>query len=661
MRPRPILFVVLAACNTTVPESADPVCEVLLESPAPVEAACEGELTAVVVADAGRCDPADTTDDRRELYPVGATPVRFDASLGRVGFRHTAACSTTVTVVDDVPPDVACEAAITVAYGGPDAPLPTVPQGTATDTCDADLEITVSPEILTEDTTEVVTTATDDSGNTGDCTTRVDMLTVLPVDGYRLLGAELDDVGDTVVTFGWEPATDDTDTLELQRSVDGFGDWTTVETAPVDALVVSTTQAEAGWYRLRSASQGLAGGHTERLQVHAVATDAYIVEGVTVPTVPFATSLYGVVRYPTDMGDEPLPLVLLMHGNHGNCRRNGTQQDYCATLTDHTCPYGGYSAAPNAEGMAYLAEMLAARGFIAATVSANALNCRGGYILERAQLLRTHLQAWSDWDDGASGPMGTRFAGRVDLSRVGLVGHSRGGDAVSHVPQALADAPIDGVDVVSIHAIAPTDYNDATVFDASWSLLLPACDGDVSSLWGSDIYERSTDTVWHKNQVFFPGANHNFFNTEWVYDDARTACSASDRVGSRPQVTMLQATLGSWMSRTLDDDLPTALQRAEADTPVDLRWSYTTDGALLIDAFEGELLVNELNGSTEFGAFETVAPCFGSECGGAFLHETSAVRLAWRDTPATASFGVGAADTGQYDALSFRVASTTSS
>ncbi|MFT7519431.1 MAG: hypothetical protein ACI9MC_001572, partial [Kiritimatiellia bacterium] len=231
-----------------------------------------------------------------------------------------------------------------------------------------------------------------------------------------------------------------------------------------------------------------------------------------------------------------------------------------------------------------------------------------------------------------------------------------------------ADRPIDGLAVQSIFAIAPTDYNDATVFESSYTLLLPACDGDVSSLWGSKIYERSRDTVWDKSQVLMPGANHNFYSTEWAYDDGARVCKKEALVGKLPQTTMLQSVLGEWMDRTLREDRPVAYQRAErasptsldrwAERPLDLRWSYVEHDALLADGFVGSLDDNEVGGTDNYTGFETVTPCPTDGCRGAFLARIAAVRLTWAAAAEpVASFGLGALDTSAYDSVSLRVTS----
>lgn len=117
--------------------------------------------------------------------------------------------------------------------------------------------------------------------------------------------------------------------------------------------------------------------------------------------------LNGRAWYPD--GDGPFPLVLIVHGNHS-----------MAHFSD--------------PGYAYLGEHLASRGIIAVSVDENFLN---GYMLAdaggaemplRGWLLLKHLQQWRTWNETPD----NLFYGQVDLSRVALIGHSRGGEAVTH-------------------------------------------------------------------------------------------------------------------------------------------------------------------------------------------------------------------------------------
>jgi hypothetical protein len=346
--------------------------------------------------------------------------------------------------------------------------------------------------------------------------------------------------------------------------------------------------------------------------------------------------------------------------------------DECSTNQDHECPWEDWVTTPNAEGMAFQAETLAAQGYIAVSISGNAMNCRDDYILERAELIIEHLRHWDDWQSDDGGPLGATFAGAVDMTRVGLIGHSRGGDAVSHVPTLLQDDPEPGINIESIFAIAATDYHDAEVLDTHYAALLPACDGDVSSLIGRDIYDRAVrvDNPVRHAQALYMGANHNFFSTEWAYNDGYWVCSDANMVGVEAQQNWLEATLGPWFNNTLFDvdlrpdmraeGLVSAAVEAWAGQQLDVRWSYSSDDRLLVDDLEGSDApdTNQMGLGNEFSGFRDYRACYGQNCGQSFDHDRGAIILKWNeDELGEASFGLQGVDASAYPYLSFRISS----
>src|SRR5262249_9598884 len=195
------------------------------------------------------------------------------------------------------------------------------------------------------------------------------------------------------------------------------------------------------------------------------------------------------------------------------------------------CPPGTVQT-PNHRGYDYIAEQLASWGYVVASINANAINCRDDGIPERGRLVQEHLRRWIAWNQpGGAAPFGTLFSGRVDLERVGLMGHSRGGEGVRAAYQ-YNRADGSPVDIRAVFEIGPVDFGVFgvhPVFDAndvSFSVLLPYCDSDVSDLQGMRVYDRSQRYLEvepkPKAQQMIWGANHNFFNSEW--DDEAFMC-----------------------------------------------------------------------------------------------------------------------------------------
>ncbi len=219
-------------------------------------------------------------------------------------------------------------------------------------------------------------------------------------------------------------------------------------------------------------------------------------------------------------GPGPFPLVLIVHGNH--------------SMEDFSDP-----------GYAYLGELLASQGFILVSVDENFLNsslvdrinpledrpskendARGWMLLE-------HLVQWRGWNADRANPL---YA-KVDMDRIGIIGHSRGGEAVavaaafnklSHYPDDASVPFRYGFNLRAVAAIAPVDgqykarSRPTPLKDVNYFVLHGSLDGDVSSFMGSSQYARDTLTGQvpaFKSSLYIKDANHGQFNTTWGDND----------------------------------------------------------------------------------------------------------------------------------------------
>ncbi len=222
---------------------------------------------------------------------------------------------------------------------------------------------------------------------------------------------------------------------------------------------------------------------------------------------PDSFPLNGRVWYPDGPG--PFPLVLIAHGNHD--------------MKDFSDP-----------GYEYLGRHLASRGFILASLDMNFIN--GGIRGEndgRGWLFLKHLEAWRDFNADPENPL----YGLVDMSNIGIMGHSRGGGAVGHAAafNRLTHYPDDatvtwdfGFDIKAVIAIAPVDgqYRPTSrlvpIENVNYLVFHGTHDGDVSSFSGLRAYKRVefNDGQPHfKAAVYVHRANHGQWNTVWGAHD----------------------------------------------------------------------------------------------------------------------------------------------
>jgi dienelactone hydrolase len=225
--------------------------------------------------------------------------------------------------------------------------------------------------------------------------------------------------------------------------------------------------------------------------------------------------LNGRVWYPE--GEGPFPLALIVHGNHN--------------MLHHSDP-----------GYGYLGELLASRGIILVSVDQNFLN--GGWMDRvlvwknsglreendgRGWLLLEHLVQWQRWHETEGNP----FAGKVDMDRIAVMGHSRGGEAaaIAAAFNRMSAYPGDpfrrlayDFGIRAVVAIAPSDgqympaQRGTPLHDVNYLTIHGAYDGDVRAFHGARQYNRVTFSPGaesFKSSVYIDRANHGQFNSTW--------------------------------------------------------------------------------------------------------------------------------------------------
>ncbi len=642
---------------------------------------CAGASTPATLGDATAfesCSGGEVgaiTDDRRAGgYPRGTTTVTFSAMDGT---GMSLSCTSDVVVRDTTAPTVTCPASSRIVRTSPTDPV-TSAEVTATDACDAAPTVAITPPTPGPGTTRMTATATDAAGLTASCSFDATVLDLFAPTDLRVVSATRTGAGATDTTIGWTPSTgSDVVRARVERSASAAGPWTMV--AEVDPATITYTDVgmlgPIAFYRVMAlGAGGEEGGATEPLRVFTIDIGGYDLAGQTVPGVPFATSLWGTIRAPVALDAGPHPLVLFLHGNHGNCRP-AMGDDDCETREADACEDGRFTTTPNAGGYLYLQDTLAAQGYVTASLSANALNCRDDFIPERTALIVEHLRRWQRWATSAEAPFMGRFSGAVDLTHVHLVGHSRGGEAVSQTPQALAASPIAGLTLSSVLAIGPTDYHDNTPQNVSYLVLLPSCDADVADLQGARMYDRGLrDTdAFTRSQLLFVGTNHNFFNTEWRFDDnaVRGVCPGSARITAEAQRAGLELLISDWIASSGARTAPPAYVRTDAELPaifeawsddsLDMRFAYAPITRRTIDDFSrAAFATNSLGGGNTFTGFTAALDCTGM-CAANYVGVRGAARIAWDMAPATATFALSSFDASMDEAISVRFASRVAS
>ncbi|MFJ9431260.1 hypothetical protein ACIRQY_16605 [Streptomyces sp. NPDC101490] len=284
----------------------------------------------------------------------------------------------------------------------------------------------------------------------------------------------------------------------------------------------------------------------------------YALEPVRLPGYAEPVEMRATVVGPTDAPGRR-PLVLFLHGRSATCYQPGND-----VPTLHWPCKPGYKEIPSHRGHLHDQRLLASQGYVTVSLSANGISSQDNRAADfgaqaRSSLIRQHLARWAEWGaDPAKAPGSVRATKPVDLSKVLLVGHSRGGEGVNRAALDSVSPPPPAEDgqrgpvswrIRGTVMIGPTNFGQNPTPDVPSMTILPGCDGDVNDLQGQ-IYLDGTrgvgrGTALH-SAVYMVGANHNFFNSQWTPGEAEgpafdDAADETDPVCSPRSATRLTA------------------------------------------------------------------------------------------------------------------------
>jgi hypothetical protein len=388
------------------------------------------------------------------------------------------------------------------------------------------------------------------------------------------------------------------------------------------------------------------------------------------------------------------PVALFMHGRHWSNDFDGSGPGLAGDFESNV---PDAQRIPSHDGYNYIMQQLASQGIFCISISTHQVQQDLGVwdYNARGRLVLKYLDKLKDWNDNGTDPFGGIFHNHIDLAKIAISGHSRGGEGVVAAEVLNGSWPTH-YSIVAVNAMAPTDQDALVRYiptTAVYYLLLSARDGDVSNFQGMRTYDRAYPqgamNRKAKTVAWVYGANHNYFNTIWTDTAALGspnpwAGSTDDDGGLNPKLTAAEqrqialTTVCAFMRRYLQGIEPYREIFTGRLKPAAMRndmvyWTYQDENRVALDDFERLPLdktqntlmgMNSAPGFTQWDA-KHLFEDFGTPSthpGGlpqdnAFHGDTIGLELTWASPQTyTALLPPGKRDVSAYTYLTFRAA-----
>jgi len=360
------------------------------------------------------------------------------------------------------------------------------------------------------------------------------------------------------------------------------------------------------------------------------------------PTPTNTLPLTATVRYPAQaagidavFAPGSFPLVVIMHGNSG-----------------YDNSYLGYN---------YLLDHLASHGFVAMSIYAPV----GVMIETRARAILAHIgiMAQNNANPGL-------FQGHIDMSQIGIAGHSRGGEAVVRAAR-INTAESLGWNIQGGVSIAPTDYFHYGDPGIPLLVIYGSNDGDVAGTWPDrtcfNIYDEAGRP---RSFIFVYGATHDQFNTVWAptflsVESDITPSDVPKLISLTDHENVAKGYVTAFMQvhlrgRAEQLEYFSANLKPSLVSSLEIHASHQEPGIRLLDNFEQPSHnpdVNTLGGNVTSTALSALAENALHTLDDHSPHVTDGGEIAWQNLNGiyTSQIPVIAKDVSGYSVLAFRI------
>lgn len=328
------------------------------------------------------------------------------------------------------------------------------------------------------------------------------------------------------------PATATTTTAETVTTTTAMAETITTTTATAGTIMATTAMAETATATTAEPAAVPPAQPANAVDPGVPGTfgtveGEYDLPGVSIPEMAKAVEMRALVIAPKGVTTKR-PMVVFLHGRQDACYTPGVDEFQAGW----PCPDGARPV-PSHRGFRSMQQLLASQGYLTVSIAANGVNAQDSLndygAQARSSLMRLHLGKWADWAGAGAdtAPAIVRQASPADLSRVMLIGHSRGGEGVNRAVMDSLTPPPSNVDgypgkvrwtIRGLVGIGPTNGGQNPVPDVPSMIILGGCDADAAlagQMYVDATRGVSTGRALH-SALYVVGANHNFYNSEWT-------------------------------------------------------------------------------------------------------------------------------------------------